>query len=279
MTEKQILRSIREASSYEEAKKILENSEQTESLCAAALKINGTYLSAIKNKSPKLCAIAFENAPVAIIHIPKELRTEEMWISAVKKEAFIFSHCKGDEQTNALSLLAVKRNGNYLKDIKNLTYEICFAAVGSNGFSLKYVPNKFRDDNLLKRAVNQEPLALEHVKKQSKEICFMAIKKNANALKFVQHQTPEMCSLAIEMTGEALQHVKKQTDELCLAAVSRKGSTLIYVQNQTANICLTALNRSKKALPFVKIVPKGTFEETVKNLSILLFKDKISALD
>ena len=50
-------------------------------------------------------------------------------------------------------------------------------------------------------AVNQDGLALRHVKEQTPEICMVAVTENGDALRYVKKQTPEICRAAVTQDG------------------------------------------------------------------------------
>jgi hypothetical protein len=136
----------------------------------------------------------------------------------------------------------VKRDGLYLKYVKNQDKKICLAAVNQNGWALQYV--KDQDKDICLAAVNQYGLALEFVKDQDKEICLAAVNQN----------------------GYALQYVKNQDKDICLAAFKKNEYSLMYVNNKLVPIIQEYIINNK-----IKLKDP--------NLSFIIDKDRNKLLD
>ena len=110
----------------------------------------------------------------------------------------------------------------------------------------------WNDSTFAQHAVQQDPMALMYVKRQTPELCMAAVQNYGRALQFVQHQTPELCLAAVQNYGLALRFVQHQTPELCMAAIQQDSSALRFVKHQTPAICLAAVQQDGVTLRFVK---------------------------
>ena len=201
------------------------------------------YWNAIKNKEtgePK--------------YVPKALKTPELCLAAVQRNAWVLEFVPITLRTAELCLTAVRDDITALQYVpENLkTPEFCLAAVQSNGYSLQYVPKKLKTAELCRVAILEAGSALKYVpnKLKTTELCLTAVQSSDFALEYVPKKlkTAEFCRAAIQATGLALQYVPEnlKTPELCLAAVQSSDWALEYVPKhlQTPEI-LRAAEQSK----------------------------------
>ena len=78
-----------------------------------------------------------------------------------------------------------------------------------------------RQSEIYMAAVQQNGLALEHVKEQTPEICLAAVRQNGLALKFVKDKTSNIRMAAVQQNGLALRFMRKKTVEECVAAIKQ----------------------------------------------------------
>lgn len=109
-------------------------------------------------------------------------------------------------------LLAVK-NGVSLHDVpkKHLTYDICLAAVGIDGWELSNTPEKYFDFKLLSTALKNKPIS------------FVCIPE--------QYRTYNVNLEAVSNDGMMLYavHFHKRVYDVCLAAVKQNKLAFTYV--------------------------------------------------
>lgn len=89
-------------------------------------------------------------------------------------------------------LLAVKRNGFNLKNVKIKTYEVCLEAIKSEGLAIAFVDESMQTDELCLLAVKNDGRALQFIKNQTEEICLSALKEDELALPFLNISTPNL---------------------------------------------------------------------------------------
>jgi hypothetical protein len=84
--------------------------------------------------------------------------------------------------------------------------------------ALEYVPEKFRNKNLYRSAVQQTGEALRHVPEplRNKEICLSAVKQDGLALCYVppQLRDREICQEALGQDREAWEHIPDQLHDM-----------------------------------------------------------------
>jgi hypothetical protein len=119
-----------------------------------------------------------------------------------------------DEQNADVCELALKRNGLCVQYVKFPTLDLYRIAVRQNGMALAFIEDKFWEDPLYKRemeeislaAVTKTGLALQFVRNQTAEICCAAVGQNGYALAFVWPalKTAEVCRIAWKENSRAL---------------------------------------------------------------------------
>ena len=127
------------------------------------------------------------------------------------------------------------------------------ADVEENGMALQHVRDKTRD--LCLAAVKENGVALLYVPKELREnydICMEAVKQNGSVLQLVPDKfKQELALTAVTKDGLALQYVKQQTHDICMAAINQNARALRYVEDPTINLCLAAVKKEGWVLGFV----------------------------
>lgn len=122
-------------------------------------------------------------------------------------------------QTEAICLVAVKKDGGALRYVENQTEKICLAAVKQNGWSLDHVQEQ--TEEICLAAVKNEGLAIQHVKNQTEKICIAAVKNDHFAFNYVENQTNKVCLAALSESPMALMDLKVNTDVVNLRHIRR----------------------------------------------------------
>ena len=193
----------------------LSRSEKTHGICLAAVQFNG----------------------LAIQHVPKYLRSLPIYFSAVYQNANAIKWVPWETVNKHPELLqlALGRKGTLMEwAAKNhrdrLTKEMCQLAVNSHGMAVKWVPDRFRDAEMVRTAVIRDGmvlLALEENPAFIKEIASQI------ALKYLpdQFKTKELCLEQVRKQGRVLQHVPADLidDEILEAALASNPWALEFV--------------------------------------------------
>ena len=84
-------------------------------------------------------------------------------------------------------------------------------------------------------------IGLLREEEQTEELCKMAVQQNGLALRHVKELTDELCKLAVQQDGHLLIFVKELNIELCKLAILQKDTELVNIKEQTKKICRDAL--------------------------------------
>lgn len=176
--------------------------------------------------------------------------------------------------------LAKKYNPSIIRNINNLTEQLCFDILNTNIEYVKTHPeiigyiNIPLSENFQKELINFNPLFLEYIENQFDSVCELALSidtsvckfiknkellqklldvgKNGMLLEFVENQNEEICERAIIQNPFAIKYVKNKNRKLCLLAVKIDGMTLEHIKDQDNDICYEAVSQNGLALQFVK---------------------------
>ena len=209
-------------------------------------------------KTAEMCLKAVKKDAYTFFYVPENFITEEMCFRAVKKGISMLQHIPEKFKSKELCLEAVKYSSdalNYVPD-ELKTPELCLKAVKYSGDALNYVPDELKTPELCLKAVKGSGGALNHVPDELKtaEMCLKAVKKDAYAFFHVPENflTAEMCFRVVKKGGNMLQHIpeKFKSKELCLEAVKGSGYALNYVPDElkTAEMCRLALKNDGSIL-------------------------------
>lgn len=154
---------------------------KTPELCKIAVKIWGTNIQHVPTEliTPELCLLAFSkpnSCECVLKFIPEELKTPELCMIAVKSHCNNINYVPKNFRTTEIYLEAIK---NGMVDIfetipKNmLTPEICKIALETEGSMLQSIPEELKTQELCNIAVENNGLALLDVpdKFRTKEMC------------------------------------------------------------------------------------------------------------
>ena len=193
---------------------------QTPEICEIAIGINGENLRDVSKRfiTEELCYKAVATSPYAIRYVPDQFCDKDLIEYAVKKHARAFI---------------------WIKDQKQVTFELCVLAVEKDGSLLRYVPSKYKKHSeLLKAAIKSNGLALQFIPKsiRTKALCFEAVKQNPLSLEFVPDgiKTDALCNDAVSRDAFSIQFVPDdlKNDSLYSMALNNCGAVLVYAPEQ-----------------------------------------------
>ena len=236
---------------------------RTRAVCEAAIKRNCDNMRYVPfgTWDQELLDMAFRTDPAEasssmfFSHVPDHLFSD--WICDT-----IIAHCPEELQdlpkerrTLERCLDAVKRRGVMLKAVpRNLmTEEVCLAAVGEDGAALEYVPDELRTRAVCEAALNSKTLAwCPPRERASKE--------------FYYERDPLLGDR--DWRRHPLTHIPEEilTEEMCLAAVTRAGQALYHVPEKfrTPRVCEAAVRNDPAA---IEDVPEALRTEELISLS------------
>lgn len=201
----------------------------TPELCKLAVQ-NGLGLSSIPKRllNGDLFNLAVQKNWKELDDVPEHLRTPELCELAVQQNWEALRYVPEHSRTPELCELAMQQNWEALKYFPEHLFppEQCKLAV-QNGLGVNSIPQRLRNRELYKLAVQQSGAALNSVPEhlRTPELCELAVQQNWEALKHVPQslRTPEICELAVQQNWEALKYVPEHfsTEALCTAAFEK----------------------------------------------------------
>jgi hypothetical protein len=216
-----------------------------------------------------------KDAPLIVVVIPelKEKGKFQLWVTKSDVQCDVQFMDAADQPVSEVLIteywrrfepvvsFALRHNGWSLKYVPEAfrTDEMCRIAAAQNGRALGFVPKKLRTEELCRIAVAQDGRALYWVPEdlRTEELCHIAVAQNGGALRYVpeKFRTEDICKVAVAQDGYALAHVpeKLKTDEMCRIAVSQNGLALAWVPEKfrTEDICKVAVAQNGEALSYV----------------------------
>jgi Domain of unknown function (DUF4116) len=279
---------------------------QTEKLCYHAVKQNGLALEFVNRefveKKLNLSSLEKYNVygntnsddevilwKIAISENPLAFQFIENKTDEVIDEVYELIHPCGsrdyslllkfiDTQTESLCKKFIEKVPKSFMHIKEQTEKICEYAIQIDGKIIQYVNDEFKTNDLLKKAVRQDGLALEFIENKTDELCEIAVLQNPLAIQFVKNQTEELCLKMLkklpvysvkqnafsdydmivnvrygggyESTENSkkikniLKYITTQTPLICEAALKFNGLMLDIVENKTEYLCIIAIEQN-----------------------------------
>lgn len=155
-------------------------------------------------------------------------------------------------------IYSIKQNGGrHLKHFKkeNITYNMCMAAVESDGTALWLVPDEFRTEEIIRTALRTsgEILCDFPPELRTKEMCEIAVSSNGKAIDYVPDslKTRNMYLLAAARTPSVLRQIPEEmlTLDFCAEVIKRHGCSAV-------NALPKKYRSGKFYLPLVEIIPE-----------------------
>lgn len=234
--------------------------------------------------------------------IPEDIWTDEIIISAVKRDENVFKRVPYSKiTTNLLFELApyFKRyetlhhapeevfteNLNHKLIIENplllggipaemRNRVLCLDAITKNGLALAYTPKIVQTEELYHVAVANDGLALQYVPKpyRDENLPMMAVKQNGESIQYVptNYLDELMCRTAVMNNPHAIYKIKPDflTHELYLLAIEHLPQVLklIPVDQRTEEFCLIAFKQDKRVYDYIPVQLRK--ESRIKNMAI-----------
>ena len=146
---------------------------------------------------------------------------------------------------NEIVFYNLKKNGNNIKFIENQTEEFQWAAIMSDdgsalefiknptrrviekaleldGLNLKFVKAKLQDDELVKKALEQDGKAIQYVTNPSKYFKFFAVLHDGEAIKFIKNPMKDLQMLAVLENPKALNYIENPKRDVVKAVEKEK---------------------------------------------------------
>lgn len=200
-----------------EAFKLIKN--PSEHVIEAMILHDYTFIKKIKNPSPQLQVFATSAHKEAIIYISSDLLCEEAALNSIRREA------------------------QYYEYYKNPNNDFNHKAVISNPYTIFYIKEKNRTEELELLALQKTNIGLaQEMIKKIKNLSLVAVKN-------IIEQYPQM-----------IQYVKNPDEELQMIAVNKARKCLFYIENPTENVQYEAVRRYKSGIHAIKHPVNGLKE-------------------
>lgn len=151
----------------------LEYLDQTEELCKLAINLDHDVLELVNSKfrTFNLIMSAIERNGELINMLNIDELTDDICIESIRIWNYTFDliirkHNENRKEINKKIIIeALSMNGSLLEylDLDDITEEYCKIAVNQNGISYRFVPDKFRTDELKKEAIINSKYAIEYI--------------------------------------------------------------------------------------------------------------------
>jgi hypothetical protein len=234
-----------------------------EAVISFALRQNGGALLHVPEdlRTEELCRIAVAQNAGALLHVPADLLTDEIYRIAVAENGWALEYVPEKLRTDEMCRIAIAQDSRALGYVpgRRRTDELCRFAVAKNGLALRNVPPDLRTEEMCRSALAQDGWALQYVPQNllTDDLCRIAVAQNGEALCHVPEKlrTAELYGIAVAQNGWALEYIPErlQTDEMCCIAVAQNGRALRYVPEplRTDELCKIAVTQDGRALEYL----------------------------
>lgn len=149
-----------------------------------------------------MCLMAVRKYGFAIEFVPKEILDVRLIVYALKRDGVVLDLVPMYLRTKQICIVACETDSRALRSVPpQVLDDVALMILKKDGHALKYI-KKFATEEMIRIAVENEPLALQHVPKpfQNYELAKSAVSRNGDALQFVNHDlfTDELIELALD---------------------------------------------------------------------------------
>lgn len=273
---------------YPEILKKIPEKFQTLAVQIKAVEADGTAIRyvPVDQRTPDLCEIAFHQSPWSMEFFPECCITPQMCEEAVRESQYLIQYVPDNLKTpeicriscdlyyipselidKSMALDAVRGKGELRPQflsyvpIEMRDFDVCLAAVETNGYNLSFVPVELMSETLIWAAMEQTSAAFSCIpdKLKTPELCLFAVKRYPLNFKHVpkEKMTEEICLIALldRMDKISFAEIPKEciTYALCLAYIKEKPYYINRIPEQflTEEILLISLKKYDDAVEYI----------------------------
>jgi len=260
----------------------------SELICMRGIHLNVNNICTIPEDilTPEMCSLAINIDPLILRFIKNKHQTIELCLEAVKLNAGAIIHV--ENVTAEFYMEAIKINPFVIRHINaaQLTFEMYFEAVTRMGILLKFVPTKWKTEEMCKVAVINDGLALKYCRRDytdeyNNEIEQIAFQNNPKAIEFIKNITNDMIKKVKQEYPELLDKIKlidklDGNDETLLSMVQKVPSMILNIDNPKKELILEALSKNGLLLKSLKL---NMYNENDSDIYITAVKNNPNALE
>lgn len=253
-----------------------------------AVLLDDQYLKKVFKTIPKefldleFCKEAIRANPKTLDLIPEEFKTRELYLVVVKT-VHSLKLVPDRFKDNKFLLEAIDICPFVFGEIENKTYEMCVSALQKSPQFHDKVPMNLRSQGLILDVVKSNEFILKYISPDliNKEISEIAVRENGVMLEYVpeKYKTYDLCLMAVNQCGSALEYVPREllNSEIINLALTKLPASLRFVPKelQAVDMCLDMMEKYPNCYSFVKICENPNFDDTKKNLQVVLNKQLV----
>jgi hypothetical protein len=224
-------------------------------------------------KTAPLCALSAAIWPATLLHVPDELKTDEMEMAAVSADGNAIAHVRRQtpelvraamdadplvikhlvEQTDAMVMEAVARHRDALAFVRKQTPAISEFAALAHPTAIRHDVTKDSKARLI--AVSADPETIGDIEEPDRELRLIALRKDGSVLRFLPQHTIDAveCEIAVANDPQALRYVPPwlKTRSMVLDCLRIDGRLLSCAGKIDAELVNVAMKSTPAALKHV----------------------------
>ena len=268
----------------------LNEEQQTEAVCLAAVKKRGWELKYVINQTPEICIEAILDEP-SVVQIAKYI-PEELWYKLIEEDVVYFREFPAPLARDEVYKKTLELNPEVIEIIKNPSEELQLIAVEKQPETIRLIESP--SETVQKVAVTQWAGAIGFIENPTDEVKKMVILKNPASIRYIHEQTQELQQLAVKEDPTVLSHLSDPSIRVILEALKGVLDSMDWADNHipyivhehiSEELLMTwAMNNTlKEPFPVSRYTPKIADEfsfiakgyEGWENLLSSSFKNKL----
>ena len=233
----------------------------------------------------EVCFTAIKNKPRSIGHIPREIRTSDMWKVAIDKDPSVIEFLSDNEAIQEIYDISTMKDPSLIRHVPSsfitykmswdaslvyphsiksipnniLTEEMCGNIVRKNGYFLGQVPSNFITVIMCKDAVLNCPHAIKFIPKElvTEELYLTAVKLDGSVLRLIEKDqrtdTMRMAALNNYIFAFEFMHEDEMTEEICQMVVSKLGLSKLPRCKISSTVAFSGLKRNVKDIRYIPL--------------------------
>ena len=230
------------------------------------------------------CMLAVDYDGQIISSIPQKLITEELCLAALKNNYLnkdLIRYIPKKLLTKKFAVTIVAISGVYLKylPIEAVGKNVILKAVKQTIHAIKYIPEKYKTDEMYRSLFDIMPKVLKHIEKPSLSLCEYALDKLPSAIAYIKDVsilTDKLFEKSVISDWKNLKYIpsKQITRELCVKAFNSNYKAFKFFPDKykTPELCKIVIGKDVSFLQYCpsSIISSEMCENCLKKRGLLL---------
>lgn len=208
--------------------------------------------------------------------IPSQLKGyyEEAMIRLIELDELDLRDLNEEQQTEAICLAAVEKNGWMLKYVYHQTPAICEAAIWENSKVIPYAtyisetlwyelikedclnvdvfPSQLQREDVYRHSIELDPSMISMIPNPSEELCLMAVQTNPELIDCITNPSERVQLAAVRQDGGVIRFINHPSEVVQEAAIEQWSGAIEFINHPSESLQLKAISKNPLNVRLIK---------------------------